>query len=190
MNQLRLTQRPPNEPPQQLTRPLFYGLTEWCRDYALELAQHDQVRVNLSQCHKFNRWFAEVQGYAQLAPNLRNVRPARPVARWQVMTLATVVGIILWAALSARIGRNGNTMLLSSYSFLLLIFYFVPERFYGTTIEMIEGKVLRVVEALESLLQSGELQLTEAAYFRAKENLQAARTELRQQIDLAHRRWR
>ena len=55
---------------------------------------------------------------------------------------------------------------------------------------MIEGKVLRIVEMLEAILQKGDLGFTEAAYFQAKENLQAARTELRQQIDLAHRKWR
>ncbi len=71
----------------------------------------------------------------------------------------------------------------------MLIFYFVPERFYGTTVEMIEAKVLRVVDALDRLLQSAELGLTEAAYFRVKENLEAARRELRQQIDIAHRRF-
>ncbi len=190
MNQLRPTQGQPNEPAQPLTRPIFYGLTEWCRDYALELAQHDQPRVNLAQCHKFNSWFAEVKRYPELAGALRDVRPARPVARWQVMTLVAILGLILWAAFSARLGRTGNTAFISTYPFLLVILYFAPERLYGTTIEMIEGKVLRVVEALEALLQSEKLQLTEAAFFRAKENLAAARGELRQQIDLAHRRWR
>ena len=73
---------------------------------------------------------------------------------------------------------------------LLIVAFFVPERLYGTTIELLEGKVLRVVDALEHVLQSEELGFTEAVYFHVKEDLQASKQELRQQIDLAHRRWR
>jgi hypothetical protein len=36
-------------------------------------------------------------------------------------------------------------------------------------------------------LNSGKMDFSEAAYFRAKENLTVAREELRLQIDLAHR---
>jgi len=165
-------------------------LTEWCRDYAQELAAYDPQRVNLQQCHKFNQWFAEVKGYPELATALREVRGARPVARWQVMTLAVVVALIVWAALAPRLGRGVSPFFFSSYPFLFVLLYFMPERFYGTTVEMLEGKVLRVVDALDRLLQQGNLQFTEAAFFQAKANLDAARAELRQQIDLAHRRWR
>ncbi|MCB0060626.1 MAG: hypothetical protein KDE19_00860 [Caldilineaceae bacterium] len=173
-----------------LTRPEFYQLTEFCRDYALDLAQYDQTRVNLKQCYKFNQWFAGVKTFAQLEPTLRQIRHAWPVARWQVITLAAVLGWILFTALSPRLPRPLSMTFLTTYSFSLIILYFVPERLYGTTIEMIEGKVLRVVDALEALLVSDELELTEAVFFRAKENLAQARRELRQQIDLAHRRWR
>lgn len=190
VNQLRPTQTRPTTPSQPLTRPRFYGLTEWCRDYAQELAGYDQQRVNLQQCHKFNAWFAEVKGYPELAAALRDVRRARPVARWQVMTLAVIVALIVWAALSPRLGRGVSPFFFSSYPFLFVLLYFMPERLYGTTVEMLEGKVLRVVDALDALLQRGELHFTEAAFFQAKANLEAARAELRQQIDLAHRRWR
>ena len=43
---------------------------------------------------------------------------------------------------------------------------------------------------MEQVLQDEELGFTEAAYFKVKEDLEVARRELRQQIDLAHRRWR
>ncbi len=176
--------------PQILTRPAFFRLTESCRDYALELAQHDQTRVNLRQCHQFNAWFADVRAFAPLAAPLQSVKPARPVARWQIMTLVVVLGLILFFAFGTRLPRLVNISFLTSYFFFLLMLYFVPERLYGTTIEMIEGKVLRVVDALEALLMTGEMGFTEAAFFQAKANLQDARKELRQQIDLAHRRWR
>lgn len=175
---------------QTLTRSAFYKLTESCRDYALELAQHDQTRVNLRQCHQFNAWFADVRSHAPLAEKLRIVKGARPIARWQVMVLAAVFGILLSLLFGARLPRLVNASFLTGYCFLLIVLYFVPERFYGTTIEMIEGKVLRVVDTLEALLMTGEMGFTEAAFFQAKENLQDARKELRQQIDLAHRRWR
>jgi hypothetical protein len=152
------------------------------------LARYDQTRVDLQQCYRFNSWFAEVRAYTQLQAPLRSLRGARPVARWQIMTLAAVLGVILLSALNARLPRMGGALFLSGYFFLLVMLYFVPERIYGTTIEMIEGKVLRVVDALESLLMSGDMGFTEAAFFQAKENLQQARRELRQQIDLAHRR--
>ncbi|MEZ4678812.1 MAG: hypothetical protein R2932_31800 [Caldilineaceae bacterium] len=165
-------------------------MTESCRDYALELAQHDQTRVNLQQCYKFNGWFSRIKSFTPLAASLRQVRAARPIARWQVITLAAVVGILLFLIFSSRLPRVLSASFFPTHAFLLILLYFVPERFYGTTIEMLEGKVLRVVDTLETLLMQDELDFTEAAFFRAKENLEVARKELRQQIDLAHRRWR
>jgi hypothetical protein len=44
----------------------------------------------------------------------------------------------------------------------------------------------RVVETLEKILLSQEMQFSEAAFFQVKENLQIAHEELRQQIHLAH----
>ena len=49
---------------------------------------------------------------------------------------------------------------------------------------------LRVVDELERILLEGDTGFTPAAFFQVKENLTEARRELRQQIDLAHRRWR
>jgi hypothetical protein len=190
---------PPNREPQPvlplpqasaitpLTRREFYQLAEHCRDYALELARYDQTRVNLQQCHRFNQWLAQVKAYDLLAPALRTLQPARPLARWHMVSLAAVVGLILFLVLVQRTSRASSLTFFYSYGFTLLICYFVPERFYGTTIELLEGKVLRVVDALEALLVSGALGFTEAAFFQAKANLEIARRELRQQIDLAHR---
>ena len=62
-----------------------------------------------------------------------------------------------------------HTAFLYGYWFFLLIFYFVPERFYGTTIELLEAKLLRIVEILEQLLLADELNFSEAAYFQTKE---------------------
>lgn len=170
-----------------LTRREFYKLAEYCRDYALELAHYDQSRVNMQQCYKFNAWLPQVKAYDRLAPFLQSMKPARPVARWQLLVIIALLGLILLSALGRQIGQIWRSTLFYGYLAALFCFYFVPERFYGTTIELLEGKVLRVVEALEVLLQSGELDFTEAAYLQAKENLAIARRELRQQIDLAHR---
>jgi hypothetical protein len=175
----------PTSPLTPLTRRELYRLAEHCRAYASELAHYDQVRVNLQQCHKFNQWLPELKSYDLLAPALRTLQPARPIARWQVIALAAVVGFILFGLLAAR----GVRLAFGFYSYLfgLFLLFFVPERLYGTTVELLEGKVLRVVDALEQALLHGNLDFTEAAFFQTKENLEAARRELRQQIDLAHR---
>ena len=172
-----------------LTRKDLYELAAHCRTYAEELARHDQTRVNLHHCHEFNKWLAKLKSYDLLARPLASLVPARPVARWQVMVLAGVLGLILMLALPGRVDRGLSTAITYSYFFTLIIFFFVPERLYGTTIELLEAKVLRVVDTLDQLLQTSELGLTEAAYFRVKENLEAARQELRQQIDIVHRKF-
>jgi hypothetical protein len=172
----------------KLTRKLFYDLAAYCRDYALELARYDQTRVSLKHCHAFNDWLATLQRYDRLAKPLAGLTPARPIARWQVMTVAGLLGLIGLLAFGGRMDQRLFSMLSYGLFFSLLIFFFVPERLYGTTIELLEAKVLRVVDSLEQLLLHEDLGLTEAAYFRVKENLEAARRELRQQIDLAHRR--
>lgn len=173
-----------------LTRRDFYQLAERCHAYALELANYEQTRVNLEQCHQFNSWLRQLKHYERLAPALRTLRPARPVAHWQVLILACMLGVVIWLALQSRAYRLLSSSFVTSYTLFLCFAYFIPERYYGTTVELLEGKVLRIVETLENLLQHGDLDFTEAAYFQAKAHLQAARTELRQQIDLAHRRWR
>lgn len=164
----------------------FYQVAERCRDYALELAAYEQSRVNLQQCQKFNAWLPELKAYEKLGPAIRPLTGTRLIARWQVMTLAVVIGLVIMLSLATRSIRAPIFFYL--YTFGLILLFFVPERFYGTTIEMLEGKVLRIVEALEALLVSGEMEFSEAAFFQVKENLAIARRELRQQIDLAHRR--
>lgn len=172
----------------RLTRKIFYDLAAHCREYALELARHEQVRVSLRHCYEFNDWLANLQSYDRLARPLAAITPARPIARWQVMTLVAVLGFLLMLSTAGQANQRAFTMMGYGLFFSVLIFFFVPERLYGTTIELLEAKVLRVVDELEKLLLRDELDLTEAAYFRVKENLEAARRELRQQIDLAHRR--
>jgi hypothetical protein len=172
-----------------LTRKEFYDLAQQCRTYASELANHEPTRVSLRHCHEFNAWLAKVKSYDQLSKPLASLAGARPVARWQVMTLAAVVALLLLMATAGRVDRGLSTTLFYGCFFSLIILFFVPERLYGTTVEMLEAKVLRVVDALDALLFSRELGLTEAAFFRAKENLEAARRELREQIDIVHRRF-
>ena len=101
--------------------------------------------------------------------------------------LLTVVWLILWLALPGRIERGLATALLVGGMGTIVLTFFLPESLYGTTMEMLEGKVLRVVDVLLDLLNRGEMEMSEAAFFRAKENLLDAHEELRQQIDLAHR---
>jgi hypothetical protein len=160
-----------------------------CRSYAQELARHEQTRVNLQHCHEFNRWLAQVKSYDLLARPLASLQPARPIARWQLMVLAGVLGVILLLVLPGRVERMLSSAITYGYFLSLILFYFVPERLYGTTIELLEAKVLRVVDVLDELLHTTELGLTEAVYFRVKENLETARQELREQIDLVHRRF-
>lgn len=188
-NFLKPTQSAPPPGSVPLTRKELYDLAAHCVTYAQDLARHDQTRVNLPHCHEFNGWLAQVRSYDLLARPLASLQGARPIARWQILVLAGVIGLFLILALPGRVERGVASAITSGYFLAMIIFYFVPERLYGTTIEMIEAKVLRVVDALENVLVNAELGLTEAAYFRVKENLEAARRELRQQIDLAHRRF-
>lgn len=187
-----LFKRRPDSPSPQglipLTRKDLYDLAEECRTRAVDLARYEQSRVRLTHCHDFNAWLARLKAYDRLGPQLAGLAAARPVARWQVMVLGLVIGLLTMLVLPTRFDRGASSAFFYGYLFTLLIVYFVPERFYGTTVELLEAKVLRVVDVLDGILQTGDLGFTEAAYFRVKENLEAARRELRQQIDLAHRR--
>jgi hypothetical protein len=172
-----------------LTRKEFYELAQACRDYATELARHEQARVSLKHCYDLNSWLSRVKSYERLGPALATLAPARPVARIQVMVLGAVLGLILLLALPGRMDRGLSSVFSYGFLFSLLMLYFVPERLYGTTIELLEAKVLRVVDVLDQIHHAEDLGFSEAAYFRVKENLEAARRDLREQIDLAHRRW-
>jgi hypothetical protein len=169
-----------------LTRKEFYELAIRCRQEAFELARHDQTRVNLERCRHFNAWLAELRQFDQLAPHLQKITPARPINRWMLMGLA----VLLWLALSFTFGQslgpNGLRLLTLAATGTIILLFFLPESLYGTTVELLEGKVLRIVEVLEQLLFSSKMELTEAVFFQVKENLEAARLELRQQIHLAH----
>lgn len=173
--------------PKPLARKDFYDLSAVCRAYALDLARFDQNRVNLKECHRFNGWLAELRSYDRLAEPLRTLSPARPVARWQIMVIEGVIWLILAAALPSYVDRNLTTAVLVGGTLLIVSNLFIPESVFGTTVELLQGKVLRVVDVLTDILNSGGMQFSEAAFYQVRENLQAAHNELRQQIDLAHR---
>ncbi len=171
-----------------LTSKAFYDLVGQCEKLALELTRLDPTQVNLEFCHRFNNWLPTLQRYDQLNRRILRLRPARPIARWQLMTLIGVVWMFLALGLPGRVERLTYNMLLFSGVMAMLALYWLPQHLYGTTVELLEGKVLLVVESLLAMLQQGEIPLTEAAFFRAKETLETTQHELRQQIDLAHRR--
>jgi hypothetical protein len=183
----RAFRRPPPSAPRHLDRKAFFDLAAECRTYAAELANFDQDRVNLKECHRFNVWLAHLRHYDRLASRLAAIATARPVARWQIVTLLFVVWVILALALPGMVSQQWAMVLLGGWLFTVVAAFFIPESLYGTTTELLEAKVLRVVNILLEMLDSGVLEFTEAAFFRTKENLLAAKAELRQQIDLAHR---
>jgi hypothetical protein len=170
-----------------LTRKDFYEIAELCRDEALDLARYDQNRVNVAHCQRFNRWLRELKQYDRLENTLADLAPARPITRWHVIGVSLILWFALNFFLAPRLGTAGSQLTNLGAVVIVVILLIMPESIYGTTVELLEGKVLRVVETLEELLYSGEMEFTEAAFFQVKENLRAAREELRQQIDLAHR---
>lgn len=174
-------------PPVRFTRKEFYDLTVFCRTYAMELARYDQHRVNLKECHRFNDWLVELRRYDRLAPKLTPLTPARPIARWQIMVLLAVIWGIVLLAMMGQGDRNWIAVVSVGLMGTVVVNLFLPESLYGTTIELLQAKVLFVVDTLTEMLNSGAMDFTEAAFFRARENLTAAHEELRQQIDLAHR---
>lgn len=170
-----------------LTRQEFYELSRECRERAQILANHDQNRVNRERCREFNVWLAQLKQFDELNDELSTMPAARPITRWQLIGGATflwIVGSYLWGA---ELGPVGLRLVSLGAIGTLLLLYFLPEELYGTTVEKLEGKLLRIVYALETLLFSHKMGLTEAVFFQVKENLETARKELRQQIDLAHR---
>lgn len=170
-----------------LTRKEFYEIADECRLRALELARHDQSRVNREQCRAFNRWLVRLQGYDQLAPRLADMPGARPLTRGMLIAGSVLLWLVLGLVGAENLGVLGERLLSLAMTGGVILLLFLPEQLYGTTVELLEGKLLRIVEILEELLYSQEMQLSEAAFFVVKENLRAARRELRQQIYLAHR---
>ena len=172
----------------ELTRKEFYELADQCRERALELAHFDQNRVNRQQCRRFNLWLARLKTYDQLSPGVQDIRAARPITRYDLMAAALLLWLASLFLLREQLGVTGIRVVAFSMWGLVLLLYFLPESLYATTVELLEAKVLRVVEALEALLISQEMEVTEAVFFKIKENLNTARRELRQQIHLAHSR--
>lgn len=171
----------------KLTRKEFYDIAQQCREQALDLARHDQSRVSVAHCRDFNRWLRGLKEYQELAGPLQDLTPARPITRWHMMGISLALWFLLQFFLLRGLGEMGAQILGFGLVLLVLLLVFLPESLYGTTVELLEAKLLRVVETLEGLLFSGEMGFSEAVFFQVKENLRAAREELRQQIDLAHR---
>ncbi len=172
----------------ELTRKEFYELADQCRERALELALFDQSRVNRQQCRQFNLWLARLKTYDQLAAGVQDISAARPITRYDLMAATVVLWLLSMFLLREQVSVGGNRILAFAMWGLVILLYFLPESLYATTVELLEAKVLRVVEALEALLISQEMDVTEAVFFKIKENLNTARRELRQQIHLAHTR--
>ena len=172
-----------------LTRKAFYDLAADTRRMATDLARYDQHRVDLDQCRLFNAWLPTVKRYDRLTERLTDLAPARPVSRRQVLMVGAAAGLALFLFIPLQVGPISNRTIVYAYALSLILLFFIPERFYGTTVEMLEGKLLRVVETMEDLLLHGDLGFSEAAFFRVKANLVEAKRELRQQLDLAHRSW-
>lgn len=179
-------QRTARRSPLLLTPKILYELAGQCQTFANELARHDPHRVDLASCHRYNDWLTTLRSYDSLARRIA-LRAARPIARWQLITLGAVIWLFLNLLLPGRMDRIYSSAFVSSWLLGLVVLYFVPQRLYGTTVELLEAQLLLVVDALLELIQSGEIQVSEAVFFRVKETLEATRHELRQQIDLAHR---
>lgn len=169
------------------TRKQFYDLAFDLRAWANDLASSDPRRVNLKHCHRFNTWLRQLRRFDLLAPTIAAIKPARPIARWQVMTIYAVIWFIVYFWSMGRIQGMAQILLLNAIALGFLSFFFIPESVYGTTVEEIEAKTLRIVQAMEGMLARNEVDFSEAAFFKAKEALEGAHLELRQQLDLAHR---
>lgn len=173
--------------PLRFTRKEFYDLSSACHTYALELAHFDQDRVNLKEVYRFNDWLAGLKRYDALGPKLAAVTGGRPVSRWQIIILLGVAWALLALILPGRVDRMLILGLLSGITCTVIALFMLPESLYGATVEVLEGKVLHVVDILLEMLEQGEMNFSEAAFYQARDHLLAARAELRQQIDLAHR---
>lgn len=175
----------------ELTRKEFYQLSQECRDYAMRLANFDQDSVHYALCQEFNQFLTRMRSYDRLAPRLTQLRPARPITRG--MVLAAALAFWLAAALigTAIMPRFPAMLTLGVSVSLIFLVFLIPPRLYGTSVEAIEGRVLVVVEALQHLLDHGDMQFSEAAWFQARDTLRQAADELRQQVYLNRvRGWR
>lgn len=168
-----------------LTRKEFYQLAHDCRDYALRLATHDQDSVDRKVCHEFNRFRERVAGYDQLQQTAASLRPARPVTRWLVITITLAIWLV--CVLIATLVLNNLLsagLLLGLTTILIFSVLMIPPRLYGTSVEAVEGRVLLVVEKMQAMMQAGEMEFSEAAFFQVRDVLREANAELRQQVYL------
>lgn len=168
----------------ELTRKEFFNLATEIHEYAMRLANHDQDSVDRGLCREFNQFLERVRAYDKLGPRLAGLKPARPITRG--MVLAVVLGAWLFTALVGirLLPQIPGLLLLSTFVSLIFAVFLVPPATYGTSVEAIEGSVLVVVEALQDLLEHGDMQFTEAAYFQVRDTLRQAADELRQQVYL------
>ena len=171
----------------ELTRKAFHDLAVECRDLAQELARHEQDQVDVILCRRFNEWLPRLLAYDPLRSALPTLTPARPLTRNMLFAAVTLTSVILALVFREPLGRLFLFAIVSAVTLTAITLFLVPVRLYGTTVALIEGKVLRVVNVLEAMLMAGEMGFTEAAFFVVKENLTTARSELRQQIHLAQR---
>lgn len=169
---------------QELTRKELYNLAKECRDYAMRLATRDQDSVDAALCKEFNLFLARMRTYDRLQPRLSHLKPARPITRGMVM--ATVLAFWLSMVLfGVRIfPQFGGLFGLGVSVTLIFLVFLIPPSVYGTSVEAIEGRVLVVVESLLDILEHGDMQFSEAAYFQARDTLRDAAAELRQQVYL------
>ncbi len=170
-----------------LTRKEFYDLALQLRAWANDLASSDPRRVNLKICHRFNDWLRQLRTYDRLGPAIADIKGARPIARWQMMTLYAVIWFIVYFWAMGRVQGMALVVLLNGMALGFISFLFIPESVFGTTVEEIEAKSLRIVQTLEGMLARNEVEFSEAAFYKTREALEGAHLELRQQLDLAHR---
>jgi len=171
----------------ELTRKIFYDLAVECRDLAQDLARHEQDQVDVALCRRFNDWLPRLLVYDALRTALPNLTPARPPPRNRLFGVITLISIILALIFREPLGRLFLFAMVSAVTLTAITLFLLPVRFYGTTVALIEAKVLRVVNVLEAMLLGEEMDFTEAAFFVVKENLAAAQAELRQQLHFAQR---
>lgn len=169
---------------QPLTRKAFYDLAGECHAFAMRLATRDANTVDRALCGEFNQFLARVRAFDRLGPRLGQLQPARPLTRGMVLAVALAFWL-LWATVGVRVvPQFGGLLGLGASVSLIFLVFLIPPRVYGTSVEALEGGVLAVVEALLALLESGDMEFTEAAYFQVRETLREAAMELRQQVYL------
>ncbi|MEA3335502.1 MAG: hypothetical protein U9R25_06290 [Chloroflexota bacterium] len=166
-----------------LTRNEYYKLAHECRDYALRLANFDQNLVDRALCLEFNAFLKRVRRYDRLHQPLEGIRPARPITRRMVLSvviIAWVLVILLGASIFGRFALLANSTIFT----LVIALLVVPPPIYGTSVEAIEGRLFFVVQTMQTMLESGEMAFSEAAYFNVRDVLREASDELRQQVYL------